>query len=67
MYYQTLKDSNELISQFCIYLPGQLFELHEADSDDDPEQLIPPCCGDGLSHDLTLVLVPPPHVRLQAL
>ena len=52
---------------FRIFLLGQLFELHAVDWVDDPEQPFPPCCGDGLLHDLDLCLVPPPQDKLQLL
>ena len=52
---------------FCMYLPGrQISVLQDGDSDDGPEQLLPPCSGNGSLHDLYLVLVPPPRDPLPA-
>ena len=42
------------------FLPGQLFVLHGADSDDNPEHAIPPWNGPFV--DLEWVLLPEPHV-----
>ena len=40
--------------------PGQLFVLHEGDSDEDPKQSLPPWYGPFF--DLVRVLVPEPQV-----
>ena len=39
--------------------------LQSTDSEAEPGQIIPPFMGDGLSHNLNLVLTPEPHVTLQ--
>ena len=38
---------------------GQLFSLHVVESEDDPEQSVPPFCGP--TFDLVRVLLPEPH------
>ena len=43
--------------------PGQLFVLHEGDSDEDPKQSLPPWYGPFF--DLVRVLVPELHVFVQ--
>ena len=62
---QLLLVDHKIQMEDCIFLLGHVFELHLADCDDTPEQVFPPCCGDGALQVLYLHLVPPAQVRLQ--
>ena len=45
--------------------PGQCIELQRIDSEDGPEQILPPCAGSGLLQDLGRYFKPPLQVLLQ--
>jgi len=46
------------------FLLGQLFMLHDWDSECVPWQYLPPRCGGGLVHDRRRIRFPPPHVTV---
>lgn len=44
---------------------GQFWVLHVLESEEAPEQLAPPCCGDGFVQERVLTEVPPPQLTEQ--